>query len=227
MAVEPVAPGVAAAICNGRRLDRLPVSGGQFFQWRFLKRGMWWQAHPYSVSAMPAPRYLRFAIKDLGGHMLTRARYPGRAPAPRRAADAPRRPGARGARLHALAGPRERVRPVLVVLPGGRQASMSALPFADQVMRAPHGGRPRRPAPIHAERDGRGCRRRAGADPRRGVMEVGAGGGPAIVRLPTRGTRRHPRGRSGRRGRADEIDFKLERLAEPMLHETRLRTLVR
>ena len=40
--------------CAGRHLHRLPVAGGQFFQWRFLRRGLWWQAHPYSLSAKPA-----------------------------------------------------------------------------------------------------------------------------------------------------------------------------
>jgi ferredoxin-NADP reductase len=49
-------------------LSRLPVSGGQFFQWRVLKPGLWWQAHPYSVSALPDPPYLRFTVKDLGDH---------------------------------------------------------------------------------------------------------------------------------------------------------------
>ena len=37
-------------------LDRLPVSGGQFLHWRFLRRGLWWQAHPYSLSALPSGR---------------------------------------------------------------------------------------------------------------------------------------------------------------------------
>ena len=45
------------------KLDRLPVSGGQFFFWRFLTRDMWWQAHPYSLSALPRPPYLRLTVK--------------------------------------------------------------------------------------------------------------------------------------------------------------------
>lgn len=68
VAVEPVAPGVVSVICRGRHLERMPVSGGQFFQWRFLRRGMWWQAHPYSASALPDPPYLRFTVKRLGDH---------------------------------------------------------------------------------------------------------------------------------------------------------------
>jgi hypothetical protein len=66
VAVRPEAPGVVSVICQGRRLDRLPVSGGQFFLWRFLTRDLWWQAHPYSLSALPSGQYLRITIKGLG-----------------------------------------------------------------------------------------------------------------------------------------------------------------
>lgn len=68
VAIEPVAPGVVSIICRGRALGRLPLSGGQFFQWRILKRGLWWQAHPYSVSALADPPHLRFTVRDLGDH---------------------------------------------------------------------------------------------------------------------------------------------------------------
>jgi ferredoxin-NADP reductase/DMSO/TMAO reductase YedYZ heme-binding membrane subunit len=61
-------PGVVSVVLRGRRLDRLPVEGGQFFQWRFLRRGLWWQAHPYSLSAAPVGDYLRITVKDLGDH---------------------------------------------------------------------------------------------------------------------------------------------------------------
>ncbi len=64
--VRDEAPGVVSVICRGRDLDRLPVSGGQFFMWRFLTRELWWQAHPYSLSALPQPPYLRFTVKGLG-----------------------------------------------------------------------------------------------------------------------------------------------------------------
>ena len=62
-------------------LDRLPVAGGQFLQWRFLRRGLWWQAHPYSLSAAPAGDRLRITVKDLGDHSagLAAARSPARA----------------------------------------------------------------------------------------------------------------------------------------------------
>ena len=64
--VREEGPGVVSVICAGRKLDRLAVSGGQFFQWRFLVRGQWWQAHPYSLSALPRPPYLRVTVKGLG-----------------------------------------------------------------------------------------------------------------------------------------------------------------
>lgn len=68
VSVHPVAPGVVTVVCRGRLLHHMPVSGGQFFQWRFPQRGMWWQAHPYSISALPAGCYIRFTVKDLGDH---------------------------------------------------------------------------------------------------------------------------------------------------------------
>jgi predicted ferric reductase len=73
-AVYREGPGVVSVILRGRHLDRLPVNGGQFFQWRFLGRGQWWQAHPYSISAMPMPPYLRVTVKDLGDHSRSLAR---------------------------------------------------------------------------------------------------------------------------------------------------------
>jgi predicted ferric reductase len=67
-------PGVVSIEMRGRRLDRLPVAGGQFFHWRFLRRGLWWQAHPYSLSAAPSGNLLRITVKDLGDHSAGLAR---------------------------------------------------------------------------------------------------------------------------------------------------------
>jgi predicted ferric reductase len=69
-------PGVFSVICQGRKLDRLAVAGGQFFHWRFLTRELWWQAHPYSLSALPQPPYMRVTIKGLGdqGRAIRRLR---------------------------------------------------------------------------------------------------------------------------------------------------------
>jgi len=64
--VKKVAPDVYAVVVSGRGLSRLALSGGQFFQWRFLAPGLWWHAHPYSLSALPRPPLLRVTIKGLG-----------------------------------------------------------------------------------------------------------------------------------------------------------------
>ena len=60
------APGVTSVYLRGRRLDRLPVRAGQFFQWRFLDGPGWTRSHPYSLSATPRGDRLRITVKDLG-----------------------------------------------------------------------------------------------------------------------------------------------------------------
>ena len=67
-------PGVVSVICSGRRLDKLAIAGGQFFLWRFLTRSMWWQAHPYTMSARPQPPYVRLTVKAVGDHSAAVAR---------------------------------------------------------------------------------------------------------------------------------------------------------
>lgn len=64
--VRPESPGVFSLVVRGRHIDRLAVAGGQYFGWRFLKRGMWWHAHPFSLSAMPMSPYMRVTIKVAG-----------------------------------------------------------------------------------------------------------------------------------------------------------------
>ncbi len=66
--VHGESPGVVSITCTGRHLDRLKVSGGQFFLWRFLAKGAWWEAHPYSLSALPQPPLIRVTVKDAGDH---------------------------------------------------------------------------------------------------------------------------------------------------------------
>lgn len=68
VSVEEETPGVYSVICAGHGLGRLPVSGGQFFHWRFLTKDLWLHAHPYSLSALPQPPYLRLTVKGLGEH---------------------------------------------------------------------------------------------------------------------------------------------------------------
>jgi predicted ferric reductase len=65
-AVVPESPGVVSVYVSGVDLDLLKARGGQFFQWRFMTRDWWWQAHPYSLSASPNESWLRITVKDLG-----------------------------------------------------------------------------------------------------------------------------------------------------------------
>ena len=74
--VRPEGPGVVSVILRGRNLDALRIRGGQFFQCRFLRPGLWWQAHPYSLSAMPQGPYLRLTVKALGDHSSELAHLP-------------------------------------------------------------------------------------------------------------------------------------------------------
>ncbi|HUY07383.1 MAG TPA: ferredoxin reductase family protein [Acidimicrobiales bacterium] len=74
--VRPEAPGIFSIVLKGDDLHRLEVSGGQFFEWRFLVRKMWWQAHPFSISARPTPPYLRLTVKNVGDFTSALATLP-------------------------------------------------------------------------------------------------------------------------------------------------------
>lgn len=66
--VRPEAPGVVSVFLTGRRLGELRAEPGQFFRLEFQAPGLRWAANPYSLSAPPHPNFLRFTVKDLGGH---------------------------------------------------------------------------------------------------------------------------------------------------------------
>ena len=67
-AVRPEAPGIVSVLISGREFDHLRAEPGQFFRWRFLTRELWWQSHPYSLSAMPQPDLMRITVKARGDH---------------------------------------------------------------------------------------------------------------------------------------------------------------
>jgi predicted ferric reductase len=67
-------PGVFSVVCAGRRVERLAVSGGQFLMWRFIAKDLWWHAHPFSLSALPHPPYLRVTVKAVGDQSAAIAR---------------------------------------------------------------------------------------------------------------------------------------------------------
>ena len=62
------ADGSASIYVVGRGLHELPVRPGQFFRWRFLARGHWLQAHPFSLSEAPNGLRLRMTAKAVGDH---------------------------------------------------------------------------------------------------------------------------------------------------------------
>ncbi|WP_329048864.1 ferredoxin reductase family protein [Amycolatopsis sp. NBC_01488] len=69
LVVEQVVPegrGVVSVYLRGRDLDRLPVTAGQFFVWRFAAGPGWTRGKPFSLSAAPDGYRLRITAKDLG-----------------------------------------------------------------------------------------------------------------------------------------------------------------
>ncbi|WP_329491687.1 ferric reductase-like transmembrane domain-containing protein [Kitasatospora sp. NBC_01246] len=66
--VRPEGPGVVSVFLSGERLGELRAEPGQFFRLQFLAPGLRWAANPYSLSAPPTDRFLRFTVKGLGGH---------------------------------------------------------------------------------------------------------------------------------------------------------------
>jgi predicted ferric reductase len=60
------APDVTSLRIGGRNLERLGAQPGQFFLWRFLARGAWWSAHPFSLSEAPNGSTFRITVKNLG-----------------------------------------------------------------------------------------------------------------------------------------------------------------
>jgi len=66
--ITPEGPGVVSLRITGRNVERLGAHAGQFFLWRFLARGAWGTAHPFSLSAAPDGGSLRITVKGLGDH---------------------------------------------------------------------------------------------------------------------------------------------------------------
>jgi predicted ferric reductase len=58
--------GVVSVRFGGRHLDRLGACAGQFFLWRFLARGRWWESHPFSLSERPDGESFRITAKAVG-----------------------------------------------------------------------------------------------------------------------------------------------------------------
>jgi len=70
-AVLPEGPGTWSVVVSGRGLGNLGARGGQYLRWRFLAPGLWWQQHPYSLSAEPHRKggnggLMRITVRGLG-----------------------------------------------------------------------------------------------------------------------------------------------------------------
>jgi predicted ferric reductase len=59
-------PDLVSVHLRGRGLRALGVRGGQFALWRFGTRDWWWQAHPYSFSAIPTEDRARITVRERG-----------------------------------------------------------------------------------------------------------------------------------------------------------------
>ena len=64
--VRAEGPGVTTVTVGGSGVRRMPVRAGQFFQWRFLDGPGWSRGNPYSISAAPDGRTLRFTAAHVG-----------------------------------------------------------------------------------------------------------------------------------------------------------------
>jgi predicted ferric reductase len=51
---------------QGKNLSRFPIEAGQFMIVRFMVKGFWPQAHPFSMSSMPDGKQIRLSIKNVG-----------------------------------------------------------------------------------------------------------------------------------------------------------------
>jgi predicted ferric reductase len=65
-AVVPEADNVTSVYVTGRDLNGLQARAGQFFIWRFLTKGRWWQANPFSISSTPDGEVLRLTARAVG-----------------------------------------------------------------------------------------------------------------------------------------------------------------
>ncbi len=57
---------VTSVYIEGKNLDQFPARAGQFMIVRFLAKGFWFEAHPFSISCLPDGKHLRLTIKQLG-----------------------------------------------------------------------------------------------------------------------------------------------------------------
>ena len=66
VSVRPAAPGTVEVTLGGHNLRGIEADSGQFAMLRPLVGHLWWQSHPFSLSAEPTTAGLTFTIKDRG-----------------------------------------------------------------------------------------------------------------------------------------------------------------
>lgn len=59
---------VVSIYIKGKHLERFKYLPGQFIIWRFFAPGLWWQAHPFTISVAPNGQYLRITAKAVGDY---------------------------------------------------------------------------------------------------------------------------------------------------------------
>jgi predicted ferric reductase len=69
-------PTVVSLHIEGRWMRYLGARAGQFFIWRFLAPGLWWESHPFSLSAAPDGRRVRVTVKASGAYTARLSRIP-------------------------------------------------------------------------------------------------------------------------------------------------------
>ncbi len=64
-------PDVWSIYIGGNQIHKFRYTAGQFIIIRFLAKGYFWQAHPFSLSSYPNSEYIRLSIKESGDFTKT------------------------------------------------------------------------------------------------------------------------------------------------------------
>ncbi len=64
--IVPESDSIYSIFITGRHLEKFSLVGGQFGIFRFLQKGLWFEAHPFSFSRCLKDNEIRISIKKLG-----------------------------------------------------------------------------------------------------------------------------------------------------------------
>ena len=65
-AVQPESSDSVSIYLEGKNIDKLGGKAGQFYMLRVMTATAWWRPHPFSISAAPNDRHVRFTIGKRG-----------------------------------------------------------------------------------------------------------------------------------------------------------------